>query len=88
MRWRNSAKPLSTDAVCHCGVTTNYDSLLEQALSEGPTRDKFEPIWKSAEKLSPRKKGIFHVHGYLPGKGSGSPYGEIMLTEAQYRSGQ
>src|SRR5439155_7610347 len=68
----------------HAVVTTNCDSLLEQALSEGPTRDKFKPIWKWAEKLSPKKKGIFHVHGYLPANGSGSPYGEIMLTEAQY----
>ena len=68
----------------HAVVTTNYDSLLEQALSGGPRQDRFQPIWKSAERLSPRKKGIFHVHGYLPAKGSGSPYGEIMLTEAQY----
>jgi hypothetical protein len=68
----------------HAVVTTNYDSLLEEALSEGPTRDKFKPIWKSAEKLSSKKKGIFHVHGYLPARGSGSPYEEIMLTEAQY----
>lgn len=68
----------------HAVVTTNYDSLLEQALSGGPTRGRFQPIWKSAGKLSPRKKGIFHVHGYLPVDGSGSPYDEIMLTEAQY----
>ena len=68
----------------HAVVSTNYDSLLEQALNEGPARDKFKPIWKSAEKLLPKKKGIFHVHGYLPADGNGSPYEEIMLTEAQY----
>jgi SIR2-like domain len=68
----------------HAVVTTNYDSLLEQSISQGSARDKFRPIWKSAEKLPSNKKGIFHVHGYLPADGDGSPYGEIMLTEAQY----
>jgi len=70
----------------HAVVTTNYDSLLEQALSGGPGQNRFEPIWKAAVKLPSRKKGIFHVHGYLPAAGSGSSYEEIMLTEAQYHS--
>jgi hypothetical protein len=68
----------------HAVVTTNYDSLLEQSLSQGSAKDKFQAIWKSAEKLSRRKKPVFHVHGYLPADGRGSPYEEIMLTEAQY----
>lgn len=68
----------------HAVVTTNYDSLLEQALVRGSAERKFKPIWKSSEKLAARKKGIFHVHGYIPATGSGSPYEEIVLTEAQY----
>jgi hypothetical protein len=68
----------------HAVVSTNYDSLLEQALGESASRNKFKPIWKSAENLSSRHKGIFHVHGYLPACDKGSPYEEIMLTEAQY----
>lgn len=68
----------------HAVVTTNYDSLLEQALSAGSSRNRFKPLWQLPEKLSPKKKGIFHVHGYLPANGTGSQYEEIVLTEAQY----
>ena len=75
---------MSNNGGLHAVVTTNYDSLLEQALSEGPGKAGFEPIWNARTELLPKKKGIFHVHGYLPAKGRGSPYEEIMLTEAQY----
>jgi len=68
----------------HAVVTTNYDSLLEISLKGGCADQKFKPIWKTADMLTESQKGIFHVHGYLPPIGKGSPFDEIMLTEAQY----
>jgi hypothetical protein len=68
----------------HAVVTTNYDSLLEEVLRTGAASQRFVPIWEQADKLGAGKKGIFHVHGYLPARGQGSRYEQIMLTEAQY----
>jgi hypothetical protein len=73
-------------------VTTNYDDLLERALSAGPTGASFQSAWKSssfpadAGRAGSAVKGIFHVHGYLP---SGTPPADstshgIIFTEADY----
>jgi hypothetical protein len=75
-------------------VTTNYDCLLERALEGGPAAERFLPVWKSSElpdgegRAGSEKKGIFHVHGYLPPSGQlpRSPFDEIMLTEAHYHA--
>lgn len=75
-------------------VTTNYDCLLENALESGPAAERFLPVWKSAQlpdgegRAGSEKKGIFHVHGYLPPLGQlpRSPFHEIMLTEAHYHA--
>ncbi|HEY3897959.1 MAG TPA: SIR2 family protein [Chthoniobacter sp.] len=76
-------------------VTTNYDSLLEIALEEGPASHRFSPVWKSSQlpegegRAGSEKKGIFHVHGYLPPPAQarpGSAFDEIMLTEAHYHT--
>jgi len=68
----------------HAVVTTNYDSLLEEVLRTGAASQRFVLISEQADKLRAGKKGIFHVHGYLPARGQGSRYEQIMLTEAQY----
>lgn len=68
----------------HAVVSTNYDSLLERAIERGPAADLFRPLWNSATVLPKPRRGIFHVHGYLPAAGKGSEFEEILLTEAHY----
>jgi SIR2-like domain len=75
-------------------VTTNYDYLLEKAIESGTAVGRFHPVWKSEQlpdgegRAGSEKKGIFHVHGYLPPPGYNprSPFREIMLTEANYHA--
>lgn len=75
-------------------VTTNYDYLLEKAIESGTAVGRFLPVWKSEQlpdgegRAGSEKKGIFHVHGYLPPPAHNprSPFKEIMLTEANYHA--
>jgi hypothetical protein len=75
-------------------VTTNYDCLLEKALEGGPAEGRFVPVWRSLMaptgegRAGSAKKGIYHVHGYLPppSESPGSPFNEILLTEAHYHA--
>jgi hypothetical protein len=78
----------------HAVVTTNYDCLLEKALAGGPGAATFEPIWQGSSLSGASagadmaRKGIYHVHGYLPpaGEPAGSPFDKIVLTEAHYHA--
>jgi hypothetical protein len=71
----------------HAVVTTNYDSLLEQALADRAMKLEFKPVWRKDMDLDRKKeRGIFHVHGYLPRNGTGSEEDDILLTEAQYHA--
>jgi hypothetical protein len=69
----------------HAVVTTNYDSLLEQSLSDRAMKLRFKPVWRRDTELNRKaERGIFHVHGYIPYKGTGSKKDDILLTESQY----
>ena len=66
-------------------VTTNYDSLLEQSLSDRAIKPKFKPVWHKDIKLDRKaERGIFDVHGYLPYGDTGSKEDDVLLTESQY----
>ena len=65
-------------------MTYNYDNLLELATEQSIC--KFVPVWKSSAPLKEQERPIFHVHGYLPMRGSSSEPDGIVFTEAQYHA--
>jgi hypothetical protein len=65
-------------------VTYNYDNLLELATAQSVC--KFVPVWRSSAPLQEGERPIFHVHGYIPDRGSSSEPDGIVFTEAQYHA--
>jgi len=68
----------------HAVVTINYDSLLRAGAQRGTDTGQMQTHLEIGGEALAEEKGHFPRAWYLPANGSGSPYGEIMLTEAQY----
>jgi hypothetical protein len=72
--------------LCRSGVRSvvsyNYDNLLEYGLGDG----RAEPVWNIREQIPSGRLPVYHVHGYVPMRGTGSKPKEIVFTEEQYHS--
>lgn len=60
-------------------ISYNYDSLLEATLGSLP----HQPVFGEGA-IDPDKLPVYHVHGFVPLAGEGSPPNEIVFTEDQY----
>lgn len=61
-------------------ITYNFDSLLEMAL----TQHHCEALWKAGMPIRDGKLPIYHVHGFVPIRSTGSSAAEIVFTEEQF----
>jgi SIR2-like domain len=77
----------------HCGVTivtTNYDSLIEEAFETSPDLEalveshniRVVPVYDGSYEPQPFDTPIYHIHGYIPRIGPKSR--DIILSERDY----
>jgi hypothetical protein len=68
----------------HSIITYNFDDLLEIALSTTKTGVPFKSIYKPGVHPGDNELAIYHVHGYLPQKGTLTSDNRIVFSESYY----